>query len=262
MRRHLRFRADGCAVALLFLLGLSQVGCQKKDPTVIEVVPPKPEVLIAAVPQATPLVASPTQAPISQDSIDLIVNAETGGKSYYDKKLIHPTWPGAYSGTTVGVGYDAGQTGKSLILSDWYTLRDDWRNDLADTSGITGQKAKSVAQSLGYISIDWSMAMQVFQDATLPQYWSLTKNTFPGVQNLCPNASGALCSIVYNRGSSMVGSSREEMRKIRDLVPLKDYQGIAQQIISMKRLWEGKGLDGLLKRRDAEAALVLTCATK
>ncbi len=67
------------------------------------------------------------------------------------------------------------------------------------------------------------------------------------------------CSIVYNRGSSMVGSSREEMRKIRDLVPLKDYQGIAQQIISMKRLWEGKGLDGLLKRRDAEAALVLTC---
>jgi GH24 family phage-related lysozyme (muramidase) len=28
----------------------------------------------------------------------------------------------------------------------------------------------------------------------------------------------------------------------------------------MKRIWEGKGLDGLLERREAEAKLVETCA--
>lgn len=35
----------------------------------------------------------------------------------------------------------------------------------------------------------------------------------------------------------------------------KNYAAIAEQIISMKRLWQGKGLDGLLHRRDDEARL-------
>ena len=35
-----------------------------------------------------------------------------------------------------------------------------------------------------------------------------------------------------------------------------DLQEIADQIRAMKRLWVGKGVDGLLKRRDAEADLV------
>jgi GH24 family phage-related lysozyme (muramidase) len=200
-----------------------------------------------------------TNPPISKEAVDLIVYYETGGHQDYNQLLIHPTWPGLSSGVTVGVGYDCGQTSRLLIQSDWTTLRDDWRTDLANTSGITGQKAKPVARGLSYISIDWSMANQVFYTATLPQYWSLTKRTFPGVQNLCPNAAGALTSLVYNRGSSMVGSSREEMRQIRDLVPKKDYAGIADQIRSMKRLWTGQGMDGLLRRRDAEAQLVETC---
>jgi GH24 family phage-related lysozyme (muramidase) len=46
------------------------------------------------------------------------------------------------------------------------------------------------------------------------------------------------------------------MLAIRDLVARGDLAGIAAQIRSMKRLWEGKGLDGLLRRRDDEAALV------
>lgn len=33
-------------------------------------------------------------------------------------------------------------------------------------------------------------------------------------------------------------------------------QYVAQQIRSMKRIWEGKNLGGLLKRRDKEADLV------
>ncbi len=184
---------------------------------------------------------------------------ETGGHQDYNQLLIHPTWPGLSSGVTVGVGYDCGQTSRPLIISDWITLRDDWKGDLADTSGIVGKKAKPVAASLDYIRIDWAMANQVFYTATLPQYWELTKHTFPGVENLCPNAKGSLVSLIYNRGSSMVGDSRREMRAIRDMVPLKDYVGIADQIRSMKRLWVGKGEDGLLTRRDAEADLVLTC---
>jgi GH24 family phage-related lysozyme (muramidase) len=56
------------------------------------------------------------------------------------------------------------------------------------------------------------------------------------------------------------GERRSEMLNIRNLVPSKNYKAIAQEIIDMKRLWYGKGLDGLLKRRDEEAALIKACA--
>jgi GH24 family phage-related lysozyme (muramidase) len=58
----------------------------------------------------------------------------------------------------------------------------------------------------------------------------------------------------------MKGDSRSEMRFIRALVAEKNYTKIAQQFRKMKRIWEGKELDGLLKRRDAEADLVESCA--
>ena len=52
---------------------------------------------------------------------------------------------------------------------------------------------------------------------------------------------------------------RREMRAIRDAVARGDLKEIAAQLRSMKRLWEGKGMGGLLKRRDAEADLVESC---
>lgn len=71
-----------------------------------------------------------------------------------------------------------------------------------------------------------------------------------------PNAQAALVSLVFNRGSSLASASRVEMRHLRDLVSRRDYREIAAQITAMKRLWESKGPDGLLKRREAEARLV------
>jgi GH24 family phage-related lysozyme (muramidase) len=58
----------------------------------------------------------------------------------------------------------------------------------------------------------------------------------------------------------MAGDKRKEMRAIRELVKKKDYRGIAKELRAMKRIWEGKGANGLLRRRDAEAALVESCA--
>ncbi len=54
----------------------------------------------------------------------------------------------------------------------------------------------------------------------------------------------------------MSGSRRKEMAAIRPLVLQRDYAGIAHEIKNMKRLWIGKNLAGLLKRRDDEADLV------
>jgi GH24 family phage-related lysozyme (muramidase) len=46
------------------------------------------------------------------------------------------------------------------------------------------------------------------------------------------------------------------MKAIVELVAKKDYEGIAEEIERSKRLWEGKGLDGLVKRRESEADMV------
>ena len=54
----------------------------------------------------------------------------------------------------------------------------------------------------------------------------------------------------------MSGSRRKEMAAIKLLVLQEDYSGIANELRNMKRLWHGKGLDGLLKRRDDEADLI------
>jgi hypothetical protein len=44
-----------------------------------------------------------------------------------------------------------------------------------------------------------------------------------------------------------------------EIKTLNLYHYIAGQIVAMKRLWVGKGLDGLLTRRDEEARIVKSC---
>jgi uncharacterized membrane protein YgaE (UPF0421/DUF939 family) len=51
-----------------------------------------------------------------------------------------------------------------------------------------------------------------------------------------------------------------EMKNIKELIPSKDYKGIAKEVRKMKRIWIGKGLDGLLERRETEAKLIESCA--
>jgi len=84
----------------------------------------------------------------------------------------------------------------------------------------------------------------------------MTLKIYPDMIYLNDDTQGALVSVVYNRGNKLEGDSRVEMRAIVDLVKNKNYEGIAEQIEKSKRLWEGKGLDGLVLRREAEADLV------
>jgi GH24 family phage-related lysozyme (muramidase) len=46
------------------------------------------------------------------------------------------------------------------------------------------------------------------------------------------------------------------MRAIVEFVKNKDYEAIAEEIEKSKRLWEHRGLDGLVIRREAEADMI------
>jgi GH24 family phage-related lysozyme (muramidase) len=166
-------------------------------------------------------------------------------------------WPGGSSGITIGVGYDLGFVTEDQFEEDWSPfLGSDEIDRLKDVIGLAGDKAAERASEFGDIKIQRADAEQVFKERTLPLYSQKTENAFPGVDQLPAAVQGALVSLVFNRGPGMSGDSRQEMRAVRDSVANGDLQEIADQIRAMKRLWEGKGLDGLLKRRDAEADLV------
>jgi len=169
-------------------------------------------------------------------------------------------WPGGDSGVTIGLGYDLGYESAGDFQNDWQPcLSDGDFTTLSQCIGLKGTNAKAKCADLKSIKIKSSDAQKVFLERSVPKYQAQTQQAFPGVDALPADAQGALFSLVYNRGTSMNGDSRKEMRAIRDAVPNGDLQEIANQIRAMKRLWEGKGLDGLLKRRDAEADLVESC---
>lgn len=198
------------------------------------------------------------QCIVSPASLQLILDYEVGGgRKYYEQHLKNPCWPKGASGVTIGIGYDLGYNTFSSFSKDWGNLlaKSDF-NRLAECLCVRGESAAGMVRSVKSIEIPWESAFDVFKQITIPRFVKETLRAFPKADKLHPDAFGALISLVFNRGSSVKGASRREMANIREHVLTKNYDAISNEILSMKRLWEGRGLDGLLKRRDAEAALV------
>jgi hypothetical protein len=196
---------------------------------------------------------------ISRKGLDALVSHEIGSKAAYERSYQWPIWPGGGSGVTVGIGYDLGYHSKASIQATWQPVVDtDVARLLASASGIKGDGAKAVARTLkaAGVRVPYDAAMTVFVGASLPSYAKQVRNIYPGVHLLPADAQAALLSLVYNRGSSITGSRRLHMKNIVDHVRRKDLEAIAAELVAMKVLWTGQGLNGLLRRRDDEAAMV------
>jgi len=194
---------------------------------------------------------------VSRKGLKRLVAHEISSSAYYRKFLVHPTWPGGRSGVTIGIGYDLGYNSARRIRKDWSgKLSELDLERLLVVAGLKGETARQALAGVKSASVPLASAEQVFYASTLPRYAAATLKTYPGVDQLYADAQAALLSLIYNRGTSLRGSRRKEMAAIKPLVAARDYAGIAAQLKAMKRLWEGKGLPGLLKRRDDEARLV------
>ena len=188
-----------------------------------------------------------------------IINWESGGKNYYEKRLSRFTYPGGASGPTIMIGIDCAYYTETELKKIFNFLPDTDIDLILGCIGKTGIYAKSYIKNLKNITIPWDKAEKVFYDITLPKFYNLTLKVWPKTEELCPNAQVALTSIIFNRGASLSGASRIEMREIKKLIPLKKYKEISEKVLKMKRLWIGKNLDGLLKRRTEESKLILSC---
>lgn len=199
----------------------------------------------------------------SKKTLDLLLEYEVGGgKNYYEKKLSRFTWPGGASGPTIGIGIDTAYYNAKEIASIFNFLPEDQIKLIQQATGKTGQKGQEYTINLrkANIVVTWDHAIDIFEQLTWPKFAKAAEKAFPELDEFHEDAYGAIVSLVFNRGTSMSGESRKEMRAIRSLVLEKDYKGIAKQIRLMERLWRNKGLDGLLKRREAEAALIESVA--
>ena len=195
---------------------------------------------------------------ISKKATDLIIQHEVGGRAYYDKKLQAPIWAGGESGVTIGMGYDLGYNTEKQFMLDWSgVINLNYINALRPTIGIKGTQAKAMLKGeILNVRIPYNTAYEVFVKSSLPRYYAMTKKIYPNMDLLNDDTKGALVSVVYNRGNKLEGDSRAEMRAIVDLIAKQDYEGIAEQIEKSKRLWENRGLDGLVVRRESEADLI------
>lgn len=205
-----------------------------------------------------PLVEVPRMT-CSMIGLDWIVKFEISSKTYYNRHLKAPTWPGGASGVTIGIGYDLGYGSAAQMHRDWDgILADSDVKALESVCRLKGEEARSKIKlvRIRSVSVPLDSARQVFYISSLPAYAARCLKAYPGVEKLPADAQAALLSLVFNRGTRKSGSTRREMKALGPLIANADLDGIATQILSMKRLWEGKGLDGLLRRREREATLV------
>lgn len=194
---------------------------------------------------------------LNELSVRTIVELETGGQRYYNPKA---EVPGGSSGVTFGVGIDLGYTTpKEIGELFWEIVTGAQLEVLQKAYPKIRQEAKNYLPRVADIQVEWDQALYLFGEHTVPKFYKLACSAFPGLTELNPNTQGALVSLVFNRGPSLAGDRRVEMRAIRDLVPKKDTKAIAQQLRKMKRVWTGTDIEaGMYSRREQEARLAET----
>lgn len=189
---------------------------------------------------------------LSDAGLKLVLDHEVGGgEGYYRKFLATPTVPGFESGVTIGIGFDLGYCNKSEFENAWGSLPQAHR--LRPAIGLREAEARRFCVSLHDVVIEWPKALQVFLDLTCPTHWLRTLRLYPQTAQLPDDCASALFSLVFNRGTSLTGERRSEMRGIKDALATGHNDAVPALLRSMKRLWPATS--GLVRRREDEARL-------
>ena len=180
------------------------------------------------------------------------------GFSHYNKKLRKPIVPdpeNTSSGFTIGIGYDCGQCTASKIKLDWQSVIPlHMVTALTSVAGLKKNAAVNKLSSVSMVDVPIESALQVFFNTTIHQYSKDALRIYPDLFKLHPVEQSAIVGLVYNRGASLKGDRRREMRDLIVAIKNDKDREMSDLIRAMMRLWP-KTL-GLRRRREAEAALI------
>jgi hypothetical protein len=191
---------------------------------------------------------------LTAPGVTFIGREEVSSPAEYRRKYIHPVWPSATSGITIGIGYDLRFANAAKLQADWRELLPAGViTRLAQVSGTVGSPAR--LESVRDIIVPLPAAVRAFLDRMMPEHIGNTRRAFASLDNLPPHRRTALISLVFNRGGSLNPNDdrRREMRTIRDLLAAGKLDSVAEQFEFMTRLWPTE--PGLVDRRRREARL-------
>jgi hypothetical protein len=186
---------------------------------------------------------------ISDRAKKLILDFENDPSDY----LGRPEWPGGDSGVTIGFGWDLGHTPLPDTQAAWSALPADDLDALLAVSGRKGEAARTLLPDVANVRIPYAIALDVFTRVTLPTWEARTLRIYPQAAALGGDCLGALVSLVFNRGASIVGPRRVEMAGIKTALAEGQPELVAPLLLQMRRLWPDT--PGLQRRRTAEAQL-------
>lgn len=195
---------------------------------------------------------------VAPGAVAHIVRWEVTSPSVYRKRYQGVVCPGGASGPTRGVGWDDGHQTRARITEAW-SMHPQLDRILPASGQIGEVRCRAYRAVNRDIITPYPMAYDVFALHSLPAYDELAERTFrDGWDTLKPEARGILTATVYNRGASMRGKRRTEMVALRDVcVPRNDYRCMADQLLSMCRLWVGTPNETGLCNRYRDAARIV-----
>jgi hypothetical protein len=181
-----------------------------------------------------------------------------GNWNAYIKRYCKPCVPApdtTDSGVTIGIGYDCGQVTAQKILSDWSPyIPLEQAQRLAATAGLKKHAALAESNKMQDISIPIEVALKQWYEKKLPYTAKQTVAIYPNLPNLHPYEQTCLISLVFNRGASLEGDRRKEMKDLVAATNLDDDKAMGKLFRDMKRLWPDTR--GLQIRRDLEAEII------
>lgn len=203
---------------------------------------------------------------LSANGLAFIALEETGGLSYYESNTIWPHFPGEESGITIGVGYDLKWNTQENFRSTWGPYLPKYvMDELMKEIGKRGTKKRVAELRQMGIEIPFKSAWPVFVERSVPRFYEETASIYASIGTLPDLCRTVLVSLVFNRGRSLAGDRRKEMKQIQAILERAGRARLSKaerktiladvedQLLSMKRLWQAGS--GLVKRRQAEANL-------
>lgn len=186
--------------------------------------------------------------------VTFIAREEVSSPAMYRKRYRRPVWPTEKSGITIGIGYDLQFVTADELRSDWSDmLGADVCDSLVPCLGRRG--SRSLMDAIAQVDVPLPAAVFVFLRRMLPKHIAITRRTYPTLDELPAARRTALVSLVFNRGGSLSGETRREMRRIRELLDAGDTEPVADQFEAMTRLWDPVRERGVIDRRRREAML-------
>lgn len=201
---------------------------------------------LAGLPELSPELTAP--------GITFIGREEVESPIEYRQRFRHPVWPTTNSGITIGIGYDLQFANEEKLRADWSDVLP--ADTIARFVAVLGHPGSDdLLASVADVDVPLPVAITVFLKRMMPDHVAKTRVAYSELDNLPPARRTALISLVFNRGNSLEGDRRREMKRIQELLDSGDFDAVPGQFEAMRRLWDPVKERGLIERRQREATL-------